>query len=221
MAQERESYWNRHHWSILQCFFGAYCAALATWEYFHPHTPSSLPAQNPATVRLSGTGVAMTSNYSMPIWLWLGIVGLALSVVIPAIVNLFRRAPKNAAPSRLKIVEAHYGIEGINDPDVTHYLLERTRGEFFAETVGADLFHGFDPVAGVPKRLKVRYSFDGREATIERPEYSWLILPEDLFLKNQISDLVYQLKANKNQYDSDLSKVRESSRQDTPAHRRM
>src|ERR1700756_4199334 len=29
------------------------------------------------------------------------------------------------APSRLKIISAHYGVEGINKPEVTHHLLKR------------------------------------------------------------------------------------------------
>lgn len=87
-------------------------------------------------------------------------------------------------PSRLKIIEAHYGVEGINNPDVTPNLLERLRGNSYAELVCADLFHGFDPLPGNPnKKLTVRYSFDGREAGIVRPENEWLILPEDTFLR--------------------------------------
>ncbi len=112
-------------------------------------------------------------------------------------------------PPRLKIIEAHYGVEGINDPDVTHYLLERQHGDHFAEPVGADLFHGFDPVAGMPKRLRIRYSLDGRETIVERPEHTWMILPEDSFLKKQVEDLIYQLKLNESQYNSDLSRSRE------------
>src|ERR1017187_8585348 len=41
--------------------------------------------------------------------------------------------------SRLKILSAHYGVEGIADRDVTNYLLSRLRGDAFAETIGADL----------------------------------------------------------------------------------
>jgi hypothetical protein len=107
------------------------------------------------------------------------------------------------SPSRLKIIEAHFGVEGINDPDVTHYLLERLNGNSFAEPIGTDLFHGFDPVSGNPnKRLKVRYSFDGHESTITRPEYGLLVLPEDKFLKAQVGQCeeegrIAAAKANK------------------------
>jgi hypothetical protein len=134
------------------------------------------------------------------------LLGIVQSPPVPPVAP---HAPVSKPPNRLKIIEAHYGIEGINDPDVTHYLLERQHGDYFAEPIGADLFGGFDPVAGAPKRLKVRYALDGREATIERPEYNWMILPEDLFLKKQIDDLVHQLKVDRNQYNSDLSRAKE------------
>jgi hypothetical protein len=101
------------------------------------------------------------------------------------------KSPEIAAPkkSRLKIIEARWGIEGINNPDVTHYLVEKQVADSFAEPISADLFRGFDPVGGnLNKKLKVRYSFDGREATVIRPEFAWLILPEDEFLKKQVEE---------------------------------
>ncbi len=93
-------------------------------------------------------------------------------------------------PSRLKIIEARYGIEGGPDADVAEeYLRPRILGDSLAGWVGADLFGGFQPVIGRAKRVKVRYSFDGAEATVERPEHALLILPEDKFLKEQIETL--------------------------------
>jgi hypothetical protein len=52
----------------------------------------------------------------------------------------------------LKIIEARYGVDGINNPDVTPYLLERLHGNSYAELVGADLFHGFDPLPSNPNK---------------------------------------------------------------------
>lgn len=100
----------------------------------------------------------------------------------------------NSPPSRLKILSANYGIEGINDPDVKHSLLKRLHGDAFAEPIGADLFDGLDPVSGKEKRLTVRYSFDGKEATIVRPEGAWLILPEDTFLSKQVAELQREIQ---------------------------
>lgn len=129
-------------------------------------------------------------------------------------------APKESAATqiviparRLKIIEAHYGVEGINDPDVTHYLLERLDGNAFAEPIGADLFHGFDPVSGKHKQLKVRYSFDGREATITRPEYAMLILPEDTFLNEQLEKCQRESKLKENQLNAELWRANEARRQ--------
>jgi hypothetical protein len=121
--------------------------------------------------------------------------------------------PLEARPQRLKIIEAHYGIEGINDPDVTHYLVERLCGNSYAELVGADLFHGFDPVSGKVKRLAVRYSFDGKESAVIRPENEWLILPEDMFLRKLLDVCREERRVNEIQLKSDLSRVREAYRQ--------
>jgi hypothetical protein len=37
----------------------------------------------------------MTNGYSMPFWLWAGIIGLVLSVVIPAILGIIRKRKKS------------------------------------------------------------------------------------------------------------------------------
>jgi hypothetical protein len=114
-----------------------------------------------------------------------------LGIVQPSSQNSIPSAevtPVAKSTARLKIISAHWGVEGINNPDVTPYLLERLQCDSFAEPITADLFHGFDPLSGNQnKLLTVRYSFDGKEATITRPEYAWLILPEDTWLTDQLS----------------------------------
>ena len=102
--------------------------------------------------------------------------------------------PANLPSNRLKIISAKWGIEGINVFDVTSDVLERQHGDSYAEPVVPDLFHRRDPVSGKAKVLTVRYSFDGREATIIRPEYAWLFLPEDTFLKERVSTLQMELQ---------------------------
>ena len=158
-------------------------------------------------------------------WLAIGALFILACVIFFALFYFFRRPSRtptlskvpeiNLQPpsSRLRIIEAHYGIEGINDPDVTHYLLERLHGNSYAELVGADLFHGFDPVGGKVKRITVRYSFDGREAAVIRPENEWLILPEDLFLRKLLDECQRQRKLTENQHRADLSRAQESYRQ--------
>ena len=91
-------------------------------------------------------------------------------------------------PSRLNIIEARYGVEGGPDADVLEkYIKPRMRGDAFVGWVGADLFGGFQPVINAPKRLKVRYSFDGIEDTVTRCDNEMLVLPEDRFLKEQLA----------------------------------
>lgn len=133
--------------------------------------------------------------------------------IVPAIRSPLTEPPLAGRSQRLKIIEAHYGIEGISDPDVTHHLVERLRGNSYAELVGADLFNGFDPVSGRVKRLTVRYSFDGKESTVIRPENEWLILPEDMFLRKLLDVCREERRVNEIQLKSDLSRVREEYRQ--------
>jgi hypothetical protein len=141
------------------------------------------------------------------------LLGLSRAEVVHT--NLASAKPK--IRSRLKIISAHYGVEGISDPDVTHFLEERVYGNALAEPIGADLFHGLDPVDGKNKRLKVHYSFDGREAMITRPQYAMLILPEDSFLTQQLDqikqthqDEMRRLEVSNNAY---LSNAQEARRQ--------
>jgi hypothetical protein len=52
-----------------------------------------------------------------------------------------------------------------------------------AGRVGADFFGAWDPLGGIPKKLKVEYSFPGQDKiTIDRDEHELLFLPESLHL---------------------------------------
>ncbi len=94
--------------------------------------------------------------------------------------------PFPADSSRLKIISAHYGVEGGPDDDVAEeYLRPRISGHALAGWVGADLFGPLDPAIGQHKRLKVHYSFEGRESIVERGENKLLVLPEDPLLKGR------------------------------------
>ncbi len=84
MGESVKNYLRKHHWGIVQGVSGVYCAWFATWERFHP-SQAAIP-QVPVSV-----GTSMTPTYSMPFWLWIGIVVLALSVAIPAIIGIFRK----------------------------------------------------------------------------------------------------------------------------------
>lgn len=113
------------------------------------------------------------------------------------------RAPLNSTPpepslsphaplpliqsSRLKIISSYYGVDGGPDEEVSDkYLRPKIcDGRSLAWWVGADLFGAFQSITGVKKRLKVQYSFDGKEATVIRQENELLVLPEDPLLKAQ------------------------------------
>jgi hypothetical protein len=80
---------------------------------------------------------------------------------------------------RLKIISAHYGVDGGPNADVAEgYLRPKVCGHSLAGWVGADLFGGFQPIIGLTKRVKVHYSFDGTEGTISKKEHELLVLPD-------------------------------------------
>jgi len=142
----------------------------------------------------------MTQTNTIPraLWLILAIALFAFGIGSSIWSGIIQRREinhlKSPPPSGgLKIISAKWGIEGMSVFDVTSEVLERQRGDSFSERVMLGLFHGRDPVKKKTKFLTVRYSFDGREATITRPEYSWLILPENTFLENQLNALQKEL----------------------------
>ncbi len=86
--------------------------------------------------------------------------------------------------SRLKVLSAHYGVEGGRDEDVTDKL-QRKAHDALALWVENSEF-GPDPVQGVTKRLKVSYSFDNRPArTVEREEHDLIVLPEEVIYRQK------------------------------------
>jgi hypothetical protein len=90
MADNKENYWSKHLWSIIQCGLAFYCAAFATWNFFYSRPiPIASPSQNSAPIPLGGA-IVIPAGYVMPFWLWIGIIALVLSVAIPAILRLIR-----------------------------------------------------------------------------------------------------------------------------------
>lgn len=90
MDDNQEPYWKKHLTGSIQCVFGFYCCVIATLAYFFPRP---IPVSKNAVAVSGGSGAAMNATYYMPWYLWLGIVGLGLSVIIPAIFRLAKRAP--------------------------------------------------------------------------------------------------------------------------------
>jgi hypothetical protein len=109
--------------------------------------------------------------------------------------ELKRQLSSTARELRLEILSALWGIEGIEVFDVKAELVEKQRGNSLAERVTVGLFRGRDPLIKNPhKVLKVRYTFDGREETIIRREWNWIVLPENRLLEDQLNGLQAALK---------------------------
>jgi len=87
MSDFKETYWSKHHTGIIQCILAGYCSVIATLTYWFPR-PVSNGASQP------NSGAAMSGPYVMPWYLWLGIVGLSLSVIIPAVIRMTRSRKK-------------------------------------------------------------------------------------------------------------------------------
>lgn len=157
---------------------------------------------------------------------WLGIAGLFIfACMVFFLLFYFLRfgsqPPKSESGKlksnsshRLNILWAHYGAEGGPAKEVAEeYLRPRIRGDSLVGWVGSDLFGPLDPATGLHKRLIVHYSFDGTEATITRPEHALLVIPEDIFLKDQLTTCQRDSELNANQLNAELSRAREAYRQ--------
>jgi hypothetical protein len=166
--------------NIVSTLPGFYCA-YGLWEQRHP---GSSPA-----VRVPGFTFAL--------------IFFVVCIAVGAVLNFARRSthkrkdeqsqPDSSPPlpqaehklsslipdGRLKIISAHYGVDGGPNADVAEeYLRPKVCGHSLAGWVGADLFGGFQPVIGLVKRVKVHYSFDGTEGTISKKEHELLVLPD-------------------------------------------
>jgi hypothetical protein len=83
MPEKPESYWAKHHWNIIQCVLGVAALVVAIFQYFTSKQPPS-----------AGTVTPLRASYSMPWYLLACIIGLVLSVLIPAIVNVITKEKK-------------------------------------------------------------------------------------------------------------------------------
>jgi len=158
MSESNGNYWSKHHTGIIQCVLGLYCAVFATWEHWHPLVTPAAVAHNASERKI------MSNSYSMPFWLWAGIVGLALSVIIPAVTKIIRN--RRHAPPKLAVTIdlAKWGPRPEDVRDVTN----RVRGAFEKSgQVEVSTYALRDPFKGETKRLWVTYSIT---KTVEVPE---------------------------------------------------
>lgn len=93
----------------------------------------------------------------------------------------------NQLLSKLKIHSAVYGTGPENDVDVADVLRQKI-GDGLVLDVVNDSFPGDDPAHKETKRLAVEYSWSGARFKTERPEYSRLVLPEDIWLRNMADE---------------------------------
>jgi hypothetical protein len=107
MAEDKESYWSKHHWTIIQCVLGLYCATFATWEHSHPRSTSTISAPN---ISPPSAGAAVNHASVMPFWLWLGIIAFILSFFIPRAIAFFRKKARPVFDAEVyRIVRAPKG----------------------------------------------------------------------------------------------------------------
>ena len=168
--------------------------AFAVYLSSHPHWTSDHPTLTKALYYVAVVAAIYLLLTIILQWKWMQrLFGIARASTSDTPTK--ETPPSNQSPpNRLKIISAYWGVEGVagGDLDRTDCLLEKQSGNLFAYLVGLDLFHGCIPAPG-NKRVKVRYSFDGREATVVRQEGEFLMLPEDPYFANLFCPL--QLKA--------------------------
>jgi hypothetical protein len=145
MAETREGYWSKHHWAIVQSALALYVAVFATWDRFYPRLPAQIPNAVSATMP-SGGGMS-ASGYVMPLWLWIGIIALVLSVAIPAFTRLLRGRRKKTAS-----LQAPGIVPGI--PSLSALLGQNPNVDFNAKQFFA-LAHYSPVTAEVEKNIRV------------------------------------------------------------------
>jgi hypothetical protein len=150
--------------------------AFAVYLSSNPHWATDNPRLSVALYYVAiGAGVYLFLSFVLQ-WKWVRwFFGIKPSLAVSDLPLSDEAKPKE---SRLKIISAHWGIEGISNPNVTPRLVRRQTGDCFVAPVELDLFDGFDPVSGKNKILTVRYSFDGTEATVAKKEHELLVLPD-------------------------------------------
>jgi hypothetical protein len=123
-------------------------------------------------------------------------------------------------PSKLTIRSALYRalVPDAKVIDVTECLRNKIAGDSLVfEILNGNFWIGdknlvpTDPCQGEKKWLRIEYSFDGRpHRTIERREDYFVVLPEDTFVKAEIERIQDEVKRERSQQNSDLSRAQQS-----------
>lgn len=101
-----------HVWGAIQAFASVYCAAWATWAYYHPYNPRPSTFAQPTD----------TARVAMPFPLYIGILILAASVGIPAIVRLVFALHQRRRPTERDVLPR---VNPANDEQVRALNAER------------------------------------------------------------------------------------------------
>jgi hypothetical protein len=159
-------------------------------------------------------------------WIGLGILFLLSLLVVhqfkkklpPAALKSSAKMNVHSDSSNLVIHSAIYQASNGEPYDVTEFLRHVNTGDSLVFQIenhnfvfGKRNYVPKDPAPFLPKSLKVQYSYgQGPIFSVERPEHSRLVLPEDTFLKSQESlneETVRRLEA---QHKSDLWRAQEA-----------
>jgi hypothetical protein len=197
MVESKESYWGKHHWGIIQGLSGVYCAIFATLERYHPR---SIPTpQSPTTAHPAPVGAAMTPNYSMPFWLWVGIVVFVLSVVIPVVLRMI-----SAWEMRKKVGEPEPSIQ-----DAAPELFTPLQIEAFRVAIGLRrLIDQTGPRPEIPPYVNRTEEEIANRITFRRTEdLAWLTrlrLGYEEHFSGKIKDLMFRFAREYGGEDSTL-----------------
>ena len=148
-------------------------------------------------------------SHGSVVWLVCGLLLFAVGIVSSGY-SLYRRWKAASRSSKLVIHSASYAaFTGIGkDYDVTEFLRLIIAGDSLVLdienhnfVIGDNNWVPKDPKPSTKKRLQVTYSYDGGQpTTIERPEGSRLVLPEDSLLGQELARI-------KRQYEDQIRRM--------------
>ena len=148
-------------------------------------------------------GIIQRALHSRVDWTGLGILFVLCVIALCLMVLLVRRSLSSRKPqsshlgSKLVIHSAkYYAPKSDERYDVTDFLSQIIVGDSVAFQIENHNFvvndHNYvpkDPAPSKTKWLKVEYSFNhGPTCSLQRPEHSLLVLPEDPYLKTQATE---------------------------------
>ncbi|MGA2135290.1 MAG: hypothetical protein ABSH50_23630, partial [Bryobacteraceae bacterium] len=167
--------------------------------------------------------IAIAVVWPICVWQWKHIsriFGIRIHVTWPGMVDTdpdaVNIAPAVIAPkNKLTILSATWGVDNDHRVSVADEISAKPR-DGVAFVVNADAFGGRDPAEGDDhKYLEVEYKWgDEAPATIKREQRSWVVLPEDKYLRSQVDSLNARFREHQELFAKagESEKVREQAR---------